>query len=59
MAEALHLHPVLIRLPVIDIKAMDNVIILTITGAIATLTASVFVLRAGMHGYGGDQEEED
>lgn len=49
----------LTRLLVIDIKSMDNVTILTITGAIAMLTASVFVLRAGMHWYGGDQEEED
>jgi len=58
MEEALHLQPVLILL-VVDIKAMDNITILTITGAIAILTASVFVLRAGMHWYGGDQEEED
>ena len=59
MEEALHLQPVLTRLLVIDIKVIDNDSILTITGAIAILTASVFVLRAGMHWYGGDQEEED
>ena len=49
----------LTRLLVIDIKAMDNMTIITITGAIAILTASVFVLRAGTHWYGGDHEEED
>jgi phosphate starvation-inducible membrane PsiE len=49
----------LTRLLVIDIKAMDDDTILTITGAIVLLTASVFVLCAGTHWYGGDSDEED
>jgi len=49
----------LTRLLVIDIKAMDNYTILTVTGAIVMLTASIFVLRAGNHWYGGDHEEQD
>ena len=49
----------LTRLLVIDIKAMDNDTILTITGAIVMLTISVFVLRVGNSRFGGDREEED
>ena len=39
-------------------KAMDGITVLTITIAIAMLTASIFMLRAGTHCYGGDHEEE-
>ena len=49
----------LTRLLVIDIKAMDNFTILTITGAIVLLTISVFGLRSSSHFFGGDSEEED
>jgi phosphate starvation-inducible membrane PsiE len=49
----------LTRLLVLDIKAMDNYTILTITGAIVMLTASIYVLRAGNERYGGDHEEKD
>lgn len=49
----------LTRVHVIDIKSMDNATILTITGAIVMLTASIFVPWAGTHWYGGDTDEED
>ncbi len=49
----------LTRLLVIDIKAMNNTTLLTITGAIVLLTISVFGLRSSSHFFGGDSEEED
>ena len=49
----------LTRVRVIDIKSMDNATILTITGAIVMLTASIFVPWAGTHWCGGDTDEED
>ncbi|MDJ0832969.1 MAG: phosphate-starvation-inducible PsiE family protein [Gammaproteobacteria bacterium] len=49
----------LTRLLVVDIKAMDNYTILTITGAIVMLTISVFILRACAYMYGGDDREEE
>jgi phosphate starvation-inducible membrane PsiE len=49
----------LTRLLVVDIKTMDNMTIITITGAIVLLTISVFAMRASSHYFGGDSEEED
>lgn len=47
------------RLLVIDIKELDNQTVLTLTGAIAILALSVFVLRAASQWFGSDREEED
>jgi len=47
------------RLLVIDIKELDNQTILTLTGAIAILALSVFVLRAGSQWFGSDRQEAD
>jgi len=47
------------RLLVIDIKALDNQTILTLTGAILVLTLSVFGLQAASHWFGHDNQEED
>ena len=49
----------LTRLLVVDIKAMDNATILTITGAIVMLTVAVLILRFCTHWFGGDAEEEE
>lgn len=49
----------LTRLLVVDIKAMENTTILTITGAIVMLSVSVLVLRFCTHWFGGDDEEKD
>ena len=49
----------LTRLLVVDLKAMDNSTILTITGAIVMLTVAVLIMRFCTHWFGGDNEEED
>ena len=49
----------LTRLLVVDLKAMDNPTILTITGAIVMLTVAVLILRFCTHRFGSDNEEED
>ncbi|MCP5142667.1 MAG: phosphate-starvation-inducible PsiE family protein [Chromatiales bacterium] len=47
------------RVLVIDIKTMDTLMIITMTGAIVLLTLAVFLLRACEGWFGHDQDEQD
>ena len=49
----------LTRLLVVDIKAMGNATILTITGAIVMLIVAVLILRLCTHWFDGNAEEEE